>query len=189
VVDRFVSDRLEPFLSGSSISSPRRWEGQGLQLSSAVQRTVEAAQRIGNGLYAGGALRLDFELQPELPDTEPGAPAVGQVVLQVHGRESSYNMGSNRPWVDYAWPGRAGASLNVSTRTGGLPPKQATGDWAFFRLLQEATVRGQGAAQYEVRWSMDQGVTVRYNLRARSRTNPFSDPRGFFSLQVPETLR
>ncbi len=36
---------------------------------------------------------------------------------------------------------------------------------------------------------MAQGVTVRYNLRARSSTNPFGDPRGFFNLQVPETLR
>ncbi|NBB85619.1 MAG: type VI secretion system membrane subunit TssM [Bacteroidetes bacterium] len=189
VISRFVEERLDPFLTGGAIGTPRRWEGQGLQVSSSVQRTVEAADRIGQALYTGGALRLDFELQPELPDTEPGAPAVGQVTLAVHGRESSYNMGSNRPWVDYAWPGRAGARLSVSTRTGGLSPKQATGDWAFFRLLQEATVRGQGAAQYEVRWPMAQGVTVRYNLRARSSTNPFGDPRGFFTLQVPETLR
>jgi type VI protein secretion system component VasK len=96
-------------------------------------------------------------------------------------------MGSNRPWMQAAWPGRSGASLRISTQQG-PSAKEHRGDWALFRLLQEANVQRQSSTEYHVLWPFDNGITVQYNLRTRSGTNPFNSLRNYFSFSCSESL-
>jgi type VI secretion system protein ImpL len=96
-------------------------------------------------------------------------------------------MGSYRPWTQVVWPGRSGAGLRISTQQG-PDAKEFNGDWAWFRLLQEATVQRQSSTEYLLLWPFDNGVTVQYNLRTRSGSNPFNNLNSFFSFSCPESL-
>src|SRR5690606_20486381 len=140
---------------------------------------------IGEGVFSGGALRLDFEMQADTPEREGSAPPASQVLLSIHGQDDAYRMGSYRPWTPFSWPGRSGALLSVSTQQGDLPAKQYSGDWALFRLLQDAQVRRISSTQYELRWPFrqlgDYVLVARYTLRTRSAAAPFDNPTRFFT--------
>ena len=86
-------------------------------------------------------------------------------------------------WEDYTWPGGRGAPgvrMNISIRDFGTSePKNYEGDWAFFRLINEANIsRGESASQYVLNWSFKKegayDVTVIYTLDAGSTRNPFA---------------
>ncbi len=188
VLDEYFDDYLSPFVRGRDLRSARTWEGRGIQVSTAAARAFERADAISEALYTGDALRFEFELRPDHPEREEGAPSVGQVSIEIHGRDASYAMGSVRPWTEFVWPERSGARLSVSTRAGGLAPKVYEGDWAWFKMFQDANINRLGSAQYDVRWAFDDGVTVLYQLRTGSSTNPFNDIRSFFNFQPPERL-
>lgn len=190
-VAAFIKDELSPFLTRDR-SRTSSWNGQGLRLSSSAEAAIERANSIGNSLFSSGAMRVDFELQAEVPERSSGAPAVDQVAIEIHGTENVYNLGSYRPWVPFSWPGNSGAMVSVSTQTGDLPPKRFDGDWALFRMLQNARVTRRSAAAYELRWTFEElgqwNITALYNLRTRSAANPFSDPRSFFAFRPPASL-
>ena len=186
----FYEEALSPFLTASG--SPRAWEGRALTLSPAAVNTLDRARAIGEGLFSGGALRLDFEMQADTPEREGSAPPASQVLLSIHGQDDAYRMGSYRPWTPFSWPGRSGALLSVSTQQGDLPAKQYSGDWALFRLLQDAQVRRASSTQYELRWPFRQPgdfvLVARYTLRTRSAAAPFDNPTRFFTFDPPATL-
>ncbi len=186
IVTTFFKGVMAPYLARDG-RSVRTWEGRGIRVSPRVLASLEQAERIGAGLFSGGVARLDFELQPEQPIRSPDAPAVSQVEIEVHGRGEAYTMGSYRPWIQVSWPGRSGASLRISTQRG-PDAKEFSGDWAWFRLLQEANVRRQSSTEYVLTWPFDNGVTAQYNLRTRSGSNPFNDLKGFFNFTCPESL-
>lgn len=185
----FVAEELQPFLGRDG--EPRRYEGQSIAISSTAKGSIAAADRITGGLFNGGVMRLDLEIQPELVTSE-GGPAPGGVYLRIHGAEDTYRMGSYRPWTTVNWPGGPGASLMLSTQQGNVTVAQFEGDWALFRLLQQAQIQRRSGSEYELSWSQDyagQGrVYIKYNLRARTAPELYSDPRAFFNLSVPESL-
>ncbi len=190
-VAAFIENELSPYLT-RDLSRTRNWNGRGLRVSSTAQSAIDRANNIGNNLFNSGAMRVDFELQAEVPERSPGAPAVDQVSIEIHGADDVYGLGSYRPWVPFSWPGNSGAMVSISTQTGDLPPKRFDGDWALFRMLQQARVTRRSAANYEIRWTFEElgqwNITALYNLRTRSAANPFSDPRSFFAFRPPSSL-
>ena len=182
----FFKEVLAPYLS-RDMTSARTWEGRGIRIGPRLLASYADAERIGSGLFSGGVARLDFELQPEQPLRNGDAPPVSQVEIMIHGQGGAYNMGSFRPWTQIVWPGRPGASLRISTQRGPAAI-EFPGDWGWFRLLQEATVQGRSSTEYHVLWPFANGVTVQYNLRTRSSTNPFNNLRSFFDFACPESL-
>ena len=189
-VAAFVETELAPYL-GRDLS-PRRWEGRGIRLSPGAQQAVERSRSIGRDLFSNGAMRVDFEVQPEVPERSPDAPPVDQVTINIHGTEDVYGLGSYRPWTPVSWPGPSGALVSVSTQQRDLPPKTFDGSWALFRMLEAARVTRQSQAAYELRWTFEEPnrwrITALYNLRTRSASNPFNDPRSFFSFRPPASL-
>ena len=192
-VATFISERLDPFLRDDG-RRPETWEGRGLSLSAATTRMLDDAERIGDVLFSGGGLQLSFKLQAEIPERNGSAPPANQVFVRVHGKEDAYNMGSYRPETPFTWPGSdPGAMLLIQTREGELGPKQFEGDWAWFRLLEEAQVEPRSSTgEYRVRWSFDQpgrySMVARYNLIAPSPTTLYSNPTSFFRVRVPSSL-
>lgn len=187
----FVDTELAPFI-GRDIDQVRTWRGMGVRFSPAAVQAIKKARRIGETLYSGGRMQVSFELQPELPEKTQRAPAVDQVSLRLLGRENVYQLGF-QSWTQYDWPGQGDAVLRVSTREGEMPPKSFQGEWALFRLLDQARIQRRGSAtEYELRWTFEQpgaySITARYNLRTRSSTNPFGETRGFFNFRPPATL-
>ncbi len=186
----FYDGALAPYLTRDG--RPRAWEGRSIGLSARTEAALEQAREIGEALFSGGALRLDFEMQADVPEREGSAPPASQVFISIHGQDDAYRMGSYRPWTPFSWPGRPGALLSISTQQGDLPAKQFTGDWALFRLLQEAQVRRESSTQYDLSWPFRQPgsytLTARYTLRAKSASAPFGNPGRFFTFEPPPTL-
>ena len=176
-LDRFVTEVLGPLGGADSRAVPR-----------ALREAIADARRIQTGLFAGDALGLRFEVQPEVPETAPGAPAPGQLYLEFAGASQTYGMGSRRPWTAVDWPGGARSTLRVTTRSGTLPPVQYEGDWSVFRMLDAAQVDARSSTEYVLRWPMSRGVTARVNLRSRSAANPFGDVGRFFRFRPPARL-
>jgi type VI secretion system protein ImpL len=187
----FVEQALGPFMASDGRSA-RSWQGRGIGISQGTQRAIEQGRRIGDGLFAGRTMRVEFEMQADVPAREGDAPPPDQVYTRIHGTSDSYRMGSYRPWVTYAWPGTPGAMIGVSTRQGELAPRQFDGDWAVFRLLQDAEIRRASANQLTARWAFRQpgqfALTVRYDIRVRSASGPFAEPGNFFRFALPTTL-
>ena len=176
-LDRFVEEVVGQMGGLDSPAVPR-----------ALRDAVSDARRIQTGLFAGEALALRFEMQPEVPETAPGAPAPGQLYVELAGTSLSYGMGSRRPWTAVEWPGGARSTVRVTTRSGTLPPVQSEGDWSLFRTLDRASVDARSSTEFVARWPLERGVTARVNLRARSAANPLGDVRRFFAFRPPSRL-
>lgn len=186
----FLEEELAPFVQRDG--SPRTWKGRGIRISPAAQRAMEAAERIASGLFSAGALRVDFELQPELPEREGQVPAIGSITITIHGESNTYPMSSYRPWTAFSWPGRPGADISLSTQQGIIDVARYDGDWAFLRLLRDARIQRVTSSSAQVRWVHDYGssgrIVLQYNLKPKQGFSLFDDPTGFFRYQVPETL-
>ncbi|MEM1043043.1 MAG: type VI secretion system membrane subunit TssM [Bacteroidota bacterium] len=186
----FYDEVLAPYLTQDG--RPRTWGGGSIGLSGRAETALGRAQAIGEALFSGGTLQLAFELQADLPERDGDAPNPSRVSVLIHGTPDSYGLGSFRPSTPFAWPGPSGARLSVSTNRGELGPKQFEGDWAWFRLLQQADVRRTTTTQYEVRWPFREPdeyvVTAVYTLSTRSRAFPFNNATQFFAFSPPATL-
>ncbi len=189
-VASFRKQHLSPFMKEGQLRT-RTWEGRGLRLSPKTRRFLSTADRIAENLFSGGSLRLQFQMIPELPKKSEEAPAASQVVLRIHGTPQRYRMG-HQPTTTFMWPDKRGAKVVMRTRGGTLPPKEKPGGWAWFRLLEEATVEPVGQNKYRIRWVFEKAdrysIVARYNLRAEADQQLFTDPRGFFRTVVPESL-
>ena len=189
-VAAFLAEEMAPYL-GSDLR-PKSWEGQGLAVSPAARQAIERAREIGGSLFRGGVMHVPFSLQPESPLTAGRAPAVGRICIDLVGREECYSMGVPPPPWTFEWPGRPGTHLTVLTQDGTLGPMRYEGDWALFRMLQAARITPRSGAAYEVQWSFRPAagyqVTPRFYLSTQSASNPFRDPRTFFSFRPPTSL-
>ena len=174
----------------SSFINKERWranqlENEGLNISNDAIEALKKADAITSTLFKGGDLSVSFRLKPGIPDSRPVTgrrPIVEQVFLSIDGKDNQYKMGAAF-WEDYTWPGGRGAPgvrMNISIRDFGTSePKNYDGDWAFFRLINEANIsRGESASQYVLNWSFKKegayDVTVIYTLDAGSTRNPFA---------------
>ena len=160
----------------------------GLGVSNELINALKKADDISSTLFKTGDLNVTFKLKPQLPESKSGSgqkPIIEQVNLYIDGVEEPYRMGSPF-WKDYYWPGAKGtpgARLNISMRNYGTDTKAYNGEWAFFKLLNDASVsRGESSSQYNLNWFFAKNnydVTVSYLLNAGSSRNPFS--KNFFS--------
>jgi type VI secretion system protein ImpL len=190
IVASFKQKELRPFLREGRLE-PKTWEGRGLRLSPSTRAFLDAVDRIGQTLMGSGALRLRFKLIPEIPKKEGDAPAPSQVFIRAHGTSQTYEMGY-QPKTMFTWPGARGARLVLDTRGATFTPKRKEGAWAWFRLLEEASVEPRSPDVYRVRWRFAKenryAIITRYNLQSGKHQRLFTNPAGFFRLSVPEQL-
>ena len=157
--------------------------------SPALRRAVARGQAIGRALFAGD---LTFRLRPDLPtyssDAAQRALAVDAVAIGAHGTNSVYRLGSTR-WADFRWPGAPSAFVTVQRQLGPLTTEYE-GDWAVFRLFQDATVRPRGGTLYDVTWTFRDGphaVTAQYEMRTTSEETPLANPASFLRFSLPRS--
>lgn len=176
-------EELSPFLLPGK--RPRTWNDRGLRLSGLVD-VLEDAERVREGLFEGERLGLSFRLFPE--GRLEGSLPVERYIINVHGQSNSYDMGPARWTEEFRWPGQPDASIEV-VRRGTRPGLSFRGDWAWFRLLEQANVIRQASNnEYEVRWTVEDQVVARYRLQSRNAAFPFDNARSFFQVQCPETI-
>ena len=187
IIWTFFNNELSAFINKERWKTSE-WENEGLNVSNELINALKKADDISTTLFKTGDLNVAFKLKPQLPESKSInglKPIVEQVNLYIDGVEEPYRMGSPF-WKDYYWPGAKGtpgARLNISIRSYGTDTKTFNGEWAFFKLLNDASIaRGESSSQYNLNWFFSKNnydVTVSYLLNAGSSRNPFS--KNFFS--------
>ncbi len=193
----FFNSELSPFINKDRLSA-NQWEGTGLNLSRNFTGMLRTAESITNTLFKNGDLNVSFRLKPQLPNSKPiqgKKPIVEQIYLYLDGSENYYQMGAPF-WTDYTWPGSKGtpgARMNISIHGYGTSDsKTFDGEWALFRLLDNASIANTGvSSQYQLNWSFKKenvyNVDVSYLLSTYSSRNPFSSDF-FRSFSIPNKL-
>ena len=193
----FFNTELSDFINRETWKV-NQWNNEGLNVSNAFINTLKKADDITGTLFKNGDLGINFRLKPQLPESKTigsSKPIVEQVYLYLDGVEDYYKMGAPF-WSDYVWPGvrgTPGARMNISIRNiGTSDSKSFDGEWALFRLLNQATIsRGDSPSQYTFNWFFQKSgsydVTVSYQLSSGSSKNPFT--KDFFSsFHLPDKL-
>lgn len=197
VIWNFYNSELSTFISRGSWKI-NQWENAGISLSREFLNALKKADEISTILYKGGNLNLSFRLKPQLPvaKTIAGKKAtVVQYYFKIDDVVETYKMGAPFETV-YSWPGNTGsraATLYITLNEFGTSNiKSYNGDWAFFRLLNDASIlRGESSSQIILNWNFTKpslyDVTVGYILNAGSSRHPFS--QNFFkSFKLPSTI-
>ncbi len=193
----FYNDNLSAFIRKDAWKV-NQWSNEGLSVSDQFIKALKKADDITSTLFKNGELGINFRLKPQLPDSKMignDKPIVEQIYLYLDGVEDYYKMGSPF-WTDFVWPGgkgTPGARMNISIRNLGTSDmKSYDGEWALFRLLNQATITpGESPSQYNFNWFFQKSgsydVTVSYQLSSGSSKNPFT--RDFFSsFHLPDKI-
>ncbi len=187
LVDKFFDKYLAPFVD-TSVRPWRPLSGSGqVKVSASALAHFEAAARVREAFFAGGnaAPRVTFEVRPLKLHK-----AASQVVLEIGAQKLIYRHGPTR-MQRMQWPAPDGgnrARIAFTALAGGRTINaSAEGPWSLFRLLDKARVEQAGASdRFRVDFDV-QGLSVEFELRATSVTNPFR-PGAIDGFQCRERL-
>ena len=160
-----------------------RVENVDLGIPNAVLVQFQNAQAIRDSFFpAGGVVpRVSFEVTPLTLSV-----TATQVDLEVEGQRLTYRFGA-REAVRMVWPneqGTSGALVRFHPQNpvpGAETTLQRSGDWAWLRLLDSASIRrGSASDRFEVTFTLGD-MNASFEVRASSALNPFtlSDLRQF----------
>jgi type VI secretion system protein ImpL len=136
-------------------------------------RQFERARRIREVFFKGDmGPAVSFELTPIRMD-----PALSEFSLELGGKRILYRSGPRFPEL-MDWPGAQGSSLVRIQMAPAGPSGQSTlearGPWAWFRVLDQASIRAADEPEkFRVDFSIE-GRVASYELAARSAYNPFA---------------
>jgi type VI secretion system protein ImpL len=178
LMDAFFKENLSPLADTSG--SRWQWIGTGIGISDDVLAQFQRAAVIREAFFVGDAKlpAVEFELEPVSLDAR-----VSQFILDLGGQIVDYRQG---PPVSYKlqWPSpQAPGRVRVVfvDDQGGRPSVTQSGPWAWFRLLDAASMRATRQPElFRVGFSLA-GYTADFELRAVSVRNPFKlkELRGF----------
>ena len=174
MMDSFFNQHLREYVDTSSRPWRRRVASNSpIRLSDAALRAFERAHAIRQTFFGfGGATpSVGFNMKPLDMDAE-----IGRFVLNLEGSEISWSHGPQTSSF-LQWPGpNPGSGVRVevrNTQTGSTPMMREDGPWAWFRLLDQASISpGDQREHFEVEFDVF-GNSVLYELVARSAYNPF----------------
>ncbi|SDG19618.1 ImcF-related family protein [Paraburkholderia phenazinium] len=196
LVNRFIEVELSGVLKRQGDQwVPNELAPQSLQFDPKFLAMLRLIGPMAAHLYVQGEAAYHFELMP-LP-----TPDVTRTELTVDGHQVVY-FNQQETWTPLGWPGNgldSHASLTWQTLNAGLRVAfDATGDWAFLRMLEKAQVKPLDDTRYELVWNA--GATggdtqstdsttapLHYVLRAQAGAGPLDllKLRGF---QMPERI-
>ena len=171
LIDEFFTKRLVPLVDTSTTPwRAQRVDNVDLNIPPATLAQFQRAAAIRDALFASGKTpQVKFEIAPVSLDSE-----ATQVLLEIDGQTLTYNHGPTRP-VQMQWPGSGAGQARV-TFTPQQPGSTVSedGPWAFFRLLDKASVsRGSLSDRFSVTFNAG-GRSARFDVRANSVNNPFT---------------
>lgn len=185
LMDQFFQTNLKTFVDTSKVSWTEMSSEKPLGLSQATIRQFQLAAKIRDAFFAVGSMpQVQFELKPQLLDN-----SVGAFRLQVEGQEAVYRHGPEQS-ISMKWPGpntSQGVRMVFETLDGRQVSRSKEGTWAFFRLLDEATIiQGNAPEKFTLSFQL-QGMNASYELKAASVNNPFN-LQELQSFRCPESL-
>ncbi|POR47692.1 type VI secretion system protein ImpL [Paraburkholderia eburnea] len=198
LINRFVEVELSGVLKRQGDQwVPNELAPQSLQFDPKFLALLRLIGPLGARLYAQGEAGYHFEIMPQ------PTPDVTRTELTVDGQQIVY-FNQREIWTPLVWPGNGLAghasltwqSLDAGTRIA----SDATGDWAFLRLLANAQVKPLDDSRFELVWNGttasadakaasagDATLPLRYLLRVQAGAGPLDllRLRGF---QMPERI-
>ncbi|CAM2164181.1 type VI secretion system protein ImpL [Paraburkholderia sacchari] len=208
LISRFIAGELSGVLKRQGDQwVPNELAPQSPQFDPKFLAMLRLIGPMGARLYARGEAGYHFEIMPQ------PTPEVTRSEMTVDGSQIVY-FNQRETWTPLAWPGNGlngHASLNWQSLTGGLRLAfDATGDWAFLRMLEKARVKALDDTRYELVWNgggasddtksasatvgttggtsnAEETVPLRYILRVQAGAGPLEllKLRGF---QMPERI-
>lgn len=185
LIHRFLT--LE--LAGVLAQQGDQWAPNGLApptlaFDPAFLKAIEQLSVLGARLYPTGDASYRFELMPQ------PTPNVARSELTIDKHRIAY-FNQQETWTSITWPGdglNGHAALTWQTLDAGVRVAfDATGDWAFLRLLATARIKPLDSTRYELSWPQPDAETLRYVLRAQVGAGPL-DLLKLHGLTLPERI-
>jgi type VI secretion system protein ImpL len=147
-------------------------DNQGMHLSSEMLKQFQYAAKIRETFFSAGGSTpsIEFELKPLFLDEN-----VEAFRLNLEGQSIQYRHGPTRS-VKFKWPGPQtdlGVRLTFQTLDGREINQAEEGPWAWFRILDKATVERTNLLDRFVATFQQAGFKARFELHASSVDNPF----------------
>ncbi|WP_236597055.1 ImcF-related family protein [Paraburkholderia hiiakae] len=201
LINRFVEVELSGVLKRQGEQwVPNELAPQSLQFDPKFLAMLRLIGPLGARLYAQGEAAYHFEIMPQ------PTPDVTRTELTVDGQQIVY-FNQRETWTPLVWPGNGlnghasltWQSLDAGTRIA----SDATGDWAFLRMLEKAQIKPLDDSRFELIWNgaaasvdtkaassaaaNDTALPLRYLLRAQAGAGPLDllKLRGF---TMPERI-
>ena len=182
---RFLTVELAGVLSQQG----DRWVPNGLApqtlaFDPAFLDAIDRMSVLGARLYPSGDAGYRFEIMPQ------PTPNVTRSTLTVDKQRIVY-FNQQESWTPIAWPGdglNGHAALTWQTLDAGIRQAfDATGDWAFLRLLATADIKPLDSTRYELTWKQPGAEALRYVMRTQVGAGPLDllKLRGF---KLPERI-
>jgi type VI secretion system protein ImpL len=172
-LDHFVGEYLQPFID------TQRWrervvDQRRLGISAETLNQLQRAAEIRAMYFADGGQRplIRFTLRPAYLDAQ-----VSRFNLELNGQFASYRHDPERT-IKMEWPGpEEGGRVRIvfERLNGGSFSLSKDGPWAWFRLLDDASVSKSVSANVLQVTFETAGLKMRYELRASSVANPFNN--------------
>jgi type VI secretion system protein ImpL len=190
LIARFIATQLAGVLQPLGDAwVPNELAPQALQFDPAFLAALRQLSTLGAQLNARGDAGYRFEVMA-LP-----TPGVTRSTLSVDGQQIVY-FNQRESYTPLAWPGNGlsgHAALMWESANAGLRQVfDATGDWAFLRLLAEADVKPLDSTRYQLIWNAPtpenpEREPLRYVLRTQIGAGPLDllKLRGF---KMPEQI-
>ena len=185
LIDRFIATQLAGVMKQQGDQwVPNELAPQALQFDPKFLASIRQLSMLGAQLYAQGDAGYRFEIMA-LPSAN-----VTRTELTVDGTPLVY-FNQQESWTALTWPGNGlngRVALMWQMVNAGLRQAfDATGDWAFLRLLSMADIKPLDSTRYELTWNQPDAAPLRYVLRAQVGAGPLDllKLRGF---RMPERI-
>lgn len=170
LISRFVATQLAGVMKLEGDHwAPSELAPQALRFDPAFLSAVRQLSTVGAQLYPQADAGEKFDMMA-LP-----MPNVTRSELSVDGMQIVYFNQQER-WTPLAWPGNGlngHARLTWQTLDAGLRQAfDATGDWAFLRLLSQAEIKPLDGTRYRLTWNKGGDEPLSYVLRTRVGAGP-----------------
>jgi type VI secretion system protein ImpL len=185
LIARFIATQLAGVLTLEGEHwTPNQLAPQALQFDPRFLAGIRQLSIIGAQLYVQGDAAERFEIMAL------ATPNVTHSELTVDGKRIVY-FNQRESWTPLSWPGdglNGHARLTFQTIDAGLRPAfDASGDWAFVRLLSNADIKPLDGTRYQLTWNAQKGTPLRYVMRTQIGAGPLEllKLRGF---HMPEQI-
>lgn len=172
VIDKFIASELGGILEKQG----DKWvinnvNAQGLNFSAGFIDMLNLFNDLSGPLLSSGDAQMAFDLM-----ARSGGNVMRSELIIDKQKLDYYNQ--MPVWQRFTWPGDGYspyAQLSFSTNDAGLRLYQHfSGDWAWIRLLESASIKQIDSSRYEVVWRVAGDNKLKYILRSQSGQGPLA---------------
>ncbi|OCG21365.1 MULTISPECIES: ImcF-related family protein [unclassified Gilliamella] len=172
IIDSFITSELSGVLEKKGgIWVINSVNAQGLNFSSKFLNALNLFNELSTELLATGDVSVAFDLMPR------SGSKIVRMELLINKQKMEY-FNQSPTWQRFNWPGDGYSpysQLSWSSDTSGLRLYQYySGDWAWIRLLESASVKPLDSSRYELIWQAPDERKLRFILRTQLGKGPLT---------------